>query len=92
MWGLTDHRHCCPASLHALCARIDSPHVFDINQAGPRICLGKDSAYLQMKMTTAILLRFFRFGLVPGDAPPQYAMMVVLYIANGVRLRVSPRA
>ncbi|CAM6108971.1 unnamed protein product [Calypogeia fissa] len=69
-----------------------SPFKFTSFQAGPRICLGKDSAYLQMKMTTAILLRFFRFELVPGDAPPKYVMMVVLYIANGIRLRVSPRS
>ncbi|CAM6114405.1 unnamed protein product [Calypogeia fissa] len=69
-----------------------SPFKLITFQAGPRICLGKDSAYLQMKMTTAILLRFFKFDLVPGDSPPRYALMLVLYIAKGIRLRVSPRS
>uniref|UniRef100_A0A0C9S1X3 TSA: Wollemia nobilis Ref_Wollemi_Transcript_22298_2134 transcribed RNA sequence n=1 Tax=Wollemia nobilis TaxID=56998 RepID=A0A0C9S1X3_9CONI len=43
-----------------------SPFKFTAFQAGPRICLGKDSAYLQMKMAAALLLRFFRFQLVEG--------------------------
>nr|DAD21292.1 TPA_asm: hypothetical protein HUJ06_022755 [Nelumbo nucifera] len=38
-----------------------SPFKFTAFQAAPRICLGKDSAYLQMKMTLAILCRFFKY-------------------------------
>ncbi|KAH9761804.1 cytochrome P450 704B1 [Citrus sinensis] len=36
-----------------------SPFKFTAFQAGPRICLGKDSAYLQMKMALAILCRLY---------------------------------
>ncbi|KAH9295606.1 hypothetical protein KI387_039194 [Taxus chinensis] len=43
-----------------------SPFKFTAFQAGPRICMGKDSAYLQMKMAAALLLRFFRFELLEG--------------------------
>jgi len=59
-------------------------------QAGPRICLGKDSAYLQMKMTLAILCRFFTFALVP-DHPVQYRMMTILSMAHGLKIRACRR-
>ena len=59
-------------------------------QAGPRICIGKDSAYLQMKMTTCLLLKFFSFKLVEGQSL-KYSMMVVLYMAHGLKTSVSLR-
>ncbi|XP_022887556.1 cytochrome P450 704B1-like [Olea europaea var. sylvestris] len=67
-----------------------SPFKFTAFQAGPRICLGKDSAYLQMKMALAILCRFYEFKLVPGH-PVKYRMMTVLSMENGMKLTVSKR-
>eukprot|EP00250_Pteridium_aquilinum_P024509 c29186_g1_i1 orf=171-1754(+) len=67
-----------------------SPFKLTAFQAGPRMCLGKDSAYLQMKMTTLILLRFFSFKLVECH-PLKYRMMVVLYMAHGLKTIVSAR-
>ncbi|KAG1362336.1 cytochrome P450 704C1 [Cocos nucifera] len=43
----------------------ESPYKFTAFQAGPRICLGKEFAYRQMKIFAAVLLRFFVFKL--GD-------------------------
>ena len=60
------------------------------SQAGPRICLGKDSAYLQMKMTLAILCRFFTFKLVRGHEV-RYRMMTILSMANGLKVTVIKR-
>ncbi|KAA8532963.1 hypothetical protein F0562_032920 [Nyssa sinensis] len=68
-----------------------SPFKFTAFQAGPRICLGKDSAYLQMKMALAILCRFFKFSLVPGH-PVKYRMMTILSMAHGLKLTVGRRA
>nr|XP_029119641.1 cytochrome P450 704B1 [Elaeis guineensis] len=68
-----------------------SPFKFTAFQAGPRICLGKDSAYLQMKMTLAILCRFFTFTLVPNH-PVKYRMMTILSMAHGLKIHVSRRA
>lgn len=65
-------------------------HPFDL-QAGPRICLGKDSAYLQMKMVLAILCRFFTFTLVPGH-PVEYRMMTILSMKHGLKLTVARRS
>lgn len=65
-----------------------SPFKFTAFQAGPRICLGKDSAYLQMKMALAILFRFYTFDLVE-DHPVKYRMMTILSMAHGLKVRVS---
>ncbi|XP_021746999.1 cytochrome P450 704B1-like [Chenopodium quinoa] len=65
-----------------------SPFKFTAFQAGPRICLGKDSAYLQMKMALAILCRFYKFKLVQGH-PVKYRMMTILSMAHGMKLTVS---
>ncbi|KMT07024.1 hypothetical protein BVRB_6g153550 [Beta vulgaris subsp. vulgaris] len=65
-----------------------SPFKFTAFQAGPRICLGKDSAYLQMKMALAILCRFYTFKLVAGH-PIKYRMMTILSMAHGLKLTVS---
>ncbi|XP_010551419.1 PREDICTED: cytochrome P450 704B1 [Tarenaya hassleriana] len=67
-----------------------SPFKFTAFQAGPRICLGKDSAYLQMKMALAILCRFFKFSLVQNH-PVKYRMMTILSMAHGLKVTVSRR-
>ncbi|KAH7387630.1 hypothetical protein KP509_16G033600 [Ceratopteris richardii] len=66
-----------------------SPFKLTAFQAGPRMCLGKDSAYLQMKITTLLLLKFFSFKLA-DDCPSKYSMMVVLYMAGGLKTLVTP--
>lgn len=68
-----------------------SPFTFTAFQAGPRICLGKDSAYLQMKMAAAILCRFFTFKLVQGH-PVTYKMMATLAMAHGLKVITSLRS
>eukprot|EP00249_Psilotum_nudum_P007004 c20238_g1_i1 orf=614-2218(+) len=67
-----------------------SPFKFTAFQAGPRICLGKDSAYLQMKMTAATLCRFFKFDVVPGHVV-KYRMMAILSMNGGLKVNVSRR-
>ncbi|KAK1308480.1 hypothetical protein QJS10_CPA09g01545 [Acorus calamus] len=65
-------------------------HDGNFQNAGPRICLGKDSAFLQMKMTLAVLCRFFEFSLVPGH-PVTYRMMAILSMAHGLKLTATRR-
>lgn len=58
--------------------------------AGPRTCLGKDLAYLQMKsIVSAVLLRF-RLSLVPGHRVEQ-KMSLTLFMKNGLKVFVNPR-
>ncbi|XP_058746980.1 cytochrome P450 704B1-like [Vicia villosa] len=68
----------------------ESPFKFTAFQAGPRICLGKDSAYLQMRMVLAILCRFYKFNLVP-DHQVKYRMMTILSMAHGLKVTIEKR-
>ena len=61
-----------------------------VTQAGPRMCLGKDASYLQMKISAALLLRFFRFELVPNH-PVAYRMMPVMLMKHGLKIKFSRR-
>ncbi|KAL7252589.1 hypothetical protein ACSBR1_007202 [Camellia fascicularis] len=72
------------------CFQNASPFKFTAFQAGPRICLGKDSAYLQMKMALAITCRFFKFSLVPRY-PVKYRMMTILSMAHGLKVTIDRR-
>lgn len=69
-----------------------SPFKFTAFQAGPRICLGKDSAYLQMKITAATLLRFFKFELVEGSRIEyMVALTLLMSPSQGLPMAVRPR-
>lgn len=60
-------------------------------QAGPRICLGKEFAYRQMKILAALLLNFFEFKLVDETKEAKYRTMFTLHMDQGLRLYVLPR-
>ncbi|CAM6059923.1 unnamed protein product [Sphagnum tenellum] len=68
----------------------ESPFKFTAFQAGPRICLGKDSAMLQLKMATSILCRFFKFQVFPGF-PVKFRQMSTLLLAGGLKVTVTKR-
>jgi cytochrome P450 len=68
----------------------ESPFKFATFHAGPRACLGKDSAYLQMKLTAALLVKFFTFQLVPGHEV-EYRTMFVLTMRRGIKVTATPR-
>ncbi|XP_024379187.1 cytochrome P450 704B1 [Physcomitrium patens] len=67
-----------------------SPYIHSAFQAGPRICLGKDSAYLQLKVTAALITHFFKFHLVPGQEIA-YTTTLVMPIKKGLKVTLSPR-
>ncbi|XP_042512063.1 cytochrome P450 86A1-like [Macadamia integrifolia] len=58
--------------------------------AGPRTCLGKDLAYLQMKSVAAAILIRHRLSLVPGHRVEQ-KMSLTLFMKNGMRVYVDQR-
>ena len=59
-------------------------------QAGPRICLGKDLAYLTVKLTLALTFHFFTFKLVPGQNVT-YKELLVTPIRDGLQVTMTPR-
>ncbi|KAJ0105130.1 hypothetical protein Patl1_17704 [Pistacia atlantica] len=58
--------------------------------AGPRICLGKDLAYLQMKSIAAAVLLRHRLTVVPGHRVEQ-KMSLTLFMKYGLLVNVQPR-
>ncbi|KAK4727123.1 hypothetical protein R3W88_032040 [Solanum pinnatisectum] len=69
----------------------ESPFKFTVFQAGPRICIGKEFAYKQMKITAAVLLRFFIFKLADESRPVTYKTKIQLHIAGGLHVRAMQR-
>nr|QNS29945.1 cytochrome P450 [Nothapodytes nimmoniana] len=57
---------------------------------GPRTCLGKDLAYLQMKSVASAVLLRFRLSLVPGHRVEQ-KMSLTLFMKNGLKVYLYPR-
>ncbi|KAL9228684.1 hypothetical protein vseg_004237 [Gypsophila vaccaria] len=58
--------------------------------AGPRTCLGKDLAYLQMKSVASAVLLRYRLSLVPGHRVEQ-KMSLTLFMKNGLKVYLQPR-
>ncbi|KAG9130200.1 hypothetical protein Leryth_004190 [Lithospermum erythrorhizon] len=50
-----------------------SPYKFSVFQAGPRTCLGKEMAFVQMKYIVAMLLKKFKFRPVDSENSPKPA-------------------
>ncbi|KAM4105217.1 hypothetical protein ACJW30_06G215300 [Castanea mollissima] len=58
--------------------------------AGPRICLGKDLAYLQMKSVAASVLLRHKLAVVPGHKVEQ-KMSLTLFMKYGLKVNVKHR-
>ncbi|KAL5859861.1 hypothetical protein ACOSQ4_001157 [Xanthoceras sorbifolium] len=69
----------------------ESPFKFVAFHACPRICLGKDFAYRQMKIVSMALLRFFHFKLTDETKNVTYKTMFTLHIDGGLPLRAISR-
>ncbi|GAV64277.1 p450 domain-containing protein [Cephalotus follicularis] len=67
-----------------------SPFKFPIFQAGPRICLGKDMAFIQMKYIVASILR--RFEIIPvSPNKPVFVPHLTAHMASGLEVLVHKR-
>ncbi|KAL6193225.1 hypothetical protein ACLB2K_034309 [Fragaria x ananassa] len=69
----------------------ESPYKFIAFSAGPRICLGKEHAYTQMKIFSAVLLGSYIFKLADENKMVNYKTMVTLPIDGGLYVTASPR-
>ncbi|XP_024967854.1 cytochrome P450 704C1-like isoform X2 [Cynara cardunculus var. scolymus] len=73
------------------CFHPESPFKFTAFQAGPRICLGRDFAYRQMKIFSSILLGCFVFKLSDENKIPKYKTTINLQIDGPMHICVSKR-
>ncbi|MED6182054.1 hypothetical protein PIB30_025130 [Stylosanthes scabra] len=69
-----------------------SPFKFVAFHGGPRICLGKEFSYRQMKIVTMALLFFFRFKLANEAQSVTYRVMFTLQMDKGLPLYALPRS
>nr|WAW38270.1 CYP704A234 [Plumbago zeylanica] len=69
----------------------ESPFKFVAFHGGPRMCLGKDFAYRQMKIVSMAMLYFFRFKLADETKRVTYRTMFTLHIDGGLHVTASPR-
>ncbi|KZV46492.1 hypothetical protein F511_10597 [Dorcoceras hygrometricum] len=67
-----------------------SPFKFPVFQAGPRVCLGKEMAFIQMKYVVASVLSRFEFLPVRQDKPI-FVPLLTAHMAGGFPVRVRPR-
>jgi cytochrome P450 len=68
-----------------------SPFKYPVFQAGPRTCLGKEMAFVQMKFVASTVLR--RFELVPVDEGrvPVFLPLMTAHMAGGLNVTVRSR-
>jgi cytochrome P450 len=70
---------------------------YPVFHCGPRICLGKDMAYVQMKCVAAAVLYEFEIEAVDGGGcteaivEPPYVMSLLLKKKDGLRVRLRRR-
>ncbi|KAK6944244.1 Cytochrome P450 [Dillenia turbinata] len=69
----------------------ESPFKYPVFHAGPRMCLGKDMAYIQMKAIAASVMESFEVEPVSKDTCPQHLLSLTLRIKGGLRVRIRER-
>lgn len=69
----------------------DSPFKFPVFHAGPRTCLGKKMAYIQMKTIAACVVELFDFDVLERQTRPESLLSITLRIKGGLHVRVKTR-
>ncbi|KAI9071941.1 hypothetical protein K1719_046086 [Acacia pycnantha] len=69
------------------------PFTYPVFQAGPRVCLGKEMAFLQMKRIVGGVLRRFKVVPVAAEAEePVYIAHLTSLMKNGFPVRIEKRS
>ena len=70
----------------------ESPFRYPIFHAGPRICLGKEMAYIQMKSVAANLIENFKVEVLGDGARPEINAAITLKMKHGMPVIIRGRA
>uniref|UniRef100_A0A1D1ZAF7 Cytochrome P450 86B1 n=1 Tax=Anthurium amnicola TaxID=1678845 RepID=A0A1D1ZAF7_9ARAE len=68
----------------------ESAYKFSAFNGGPRLCLGKDFAYYQMRFVAASILHRYHVNVVPGH-PVEPKMALTMYMKHGLKVTLSRR-
>ncbi|KAM7529951.1 hypothetical protein LguiB_033361 [Lonicera macranthoides] len=68
-----------------------NPFRFPAFHAGPRMCLGKDMAYIQMKSVAASVIERFEIDLHNKNRCPEHVLSLTLRMKDGLPITVKER-
>ncbi|XP_074563641.1 cytochrome P450 CYP94D108-like [Curcuma longa] len=71
--------------------RPESPFKYPVFHGGPRMCLGKEMAYIQMKSIAACVLERFVVAREKEAPPPEVMATLTLKMKGGLAVRVRGR-
>lgn len=71
--------------------RPESPFKYPVFHAGPRMCLGKEMAYIQMKSIVASVLERYQFQVVGKDGSPESILSFTLRMKGGLPVQFRKR-
>ncbi|CAG7871202.1 unnamed protein product [Brassica rapa] len=67
-----------------------SPFKFPVFQAGPRVCIGKEMAFMQMKFVVGSVLS--RFEIIPvSKQKPVFVPLLTAHMAGGLKVKIKRR-
>lgn len=89
IWGKDCQAYCPERWLEGGVCRQESPFRFPVFHGGPRMCLGKDMAYIQMKSIVASLIERFEIDVLDKETCPEYVMALTLRMKGGLHVRVK---
>ncbi|XP_078182582.1 cytochrome P450 CYP94D108-like [Carex rostrata] len=69
----------------------ENPFKYPVFHAGPRMCLGKEMAYIQMKSIVACVFERFRVEVVGKEGTPETVLSFTLRMKGGLPIQVSKR-
>ncbi|CAG7869774.1 unnamed protein product, partial [Brassica rapa] len=67
-----------------------SPFKFPVFQAGPRVCVGKEMAFMQMKYVVGYVLSRFEIVTVNKDKPA-FVPLLTAHMAGGLKVKIKRR-
>ncbi|KAG8090746.1 hypothetical protein GUJ93_ZPchr0011g28887 [Zizania palustris] len=68
-----------------------SPFKYPVFQGGPRTCLGKEMAFVQMKFVASAVLRRFELRPVDESRTPLFLPLLTAHMAGGLNVTVRHR-
>ncbi|KAK6942130.1 Cytochrome P450 [Dillenia turbinata] len=71
--------------------RAESPFKYPVFHGGPRLCLGKDMAYIQMKSIAAFVIERFVVDVQNRGRTPHHVVSLTLRMKGGLLVRLSQR-
>ncbi|KAL8254807.1 hypothetical protein R6Q59_033028 [Mikania micrantha] len=70
--------------------RPENPFKFPVFHGGPRMCLGKEMAYTQMKLVAATVIETLVVEVV-AEKPPEHVLSLTMRMKDGLKVRVRKR-